>query len=52
MVRSPDDQHVVLVPLEESPHDLDMRMAWRRDDRDPAPRTALQGALALEDVDA
>lgn len=28
----PHDPHGVFVPLEESPSDVDLRMAWRRDD--------------------
>lgn len=51
VARNPHDEHVVFVPLEESSQDVDMRMAWRRDDPNPALRGVLQEALVLEDVD-
>ncbi len=50
VARNPHDPHVVFVPLEESTPDVDMRMAWRRDDQNPALRAVLGEALALEDV--
>lgn len=48
VARNPHDPHVVFVPLEGAPQDVDLRMAWRRDDRSPALRAVLREALDLE----
>ncbi|MBA8824082.1 DNA-binding transcriptional LysR family regulator [Saccharopolyspora lacisalsi] len=50
VARNPNDPHVVFVPLEGAPLDVDLRMAWRRDDRSPALRAVLQEALDLGEV--
>ncbi|MHA6800143.1 hypothetical protein [Bounagaea algeriensis] len=50
MARNPHDPHIAFVPLE-SALDADLRMAWRRDDHNPALRTVLQQALDLDDVE-
>lgn len=47
VARNPNDPHVAFVPLAEAPPDVDLRMAWRRDDRSPALRAVLQEALEL-----
>jgi len=42
------DPHVVFVPLDAPRQDVDLRAAWRRDDRSPALRAVLDELLALE----
>lgn len=41
------DPHIVFIPLEERTLDVDLRAAWRRDDRSPALRAVLDEVLAL-----
>lgn len=50
VARNPHDPHVAFVPLQESPRDVDLRMAWRRDDDNPALHAVLQEALDFEEV--
>lgn len=51
VARNATDPHVVFVPVEDSPRGVDLRMAWRRDDRSPALRAVLQEALNLGEAD-
>ncbi|WP_283135969.1 LysR substrate-binding domain-containing protein [Rhizohabitans arisaemae] len=52
VARNVIDPHVVFVPLDESPPDVDLRAAWRRDDRSPALRAVLDEVLGLDDAAA
>jgi DNA-binding transcriptional LysR family regulator len=42
------DPHIAFLPLDAQPHDVDLRAAWRRDDKNPALRAVLDELLALE----
>ncbi|TWH14829.1 DNA-binding transcriptional LysR family regulator [Rhodococcus rhodochrous J45] len=44
------DPHVVFIPLDETTTDVDLRVAWRRDDSDPALHAVLNVMLALDDA--
>ncbi|WP_037314359.1 LysR substrate-binding domain-containing protein [Amycolatopsis orientalis] len=48
VARNVNDPHVVFVPLDTSPHDVDLRAAWRRDDHGPALEAVLNELLALD----
>jgi DNA-binding transcriptional LysR family regulator len=41
VARNVTDPHVVFVPLDAPPQNVDLRAAWRRDDRSPALRAVL-----------
>lgn len=43
------DPHVVFVPLEDSTADVDLRAAWRRDDKSPALKAVLDEVISLDD---
>ncbi|WP_181770556.1 LysR substrate-binding domain-containing protein [Amycolatopsis pittospori] len=43
-----NDPHVVFVPLDTTPHDVDLRAAWRQDDRSPALKAVLDELLTLD----
>jgi DNA-binding transcriptional LysR family regulator len=43
-----DDPHIAFIELAESPTDVDLRMAWRRSDRNPALRTVVEEMLTLD----
>jgi len=45
-----DDPQVAFVPLEESTGDVDLRMAWRRTDRNPALHAVVEEMLRLTGV--
>jgi len=47
VARNVTDPHVVFVPLDAPPQNVDLRAAWRRDDRSPALRAVLDELLAL-----
>ncbi|NGP06415.1 LysR family transcriptional regulator [Rhodococcus sp. 14C212] len=44
------DLHVVFVPLDESTPDVDLRVAWRRDDTNPALQMVLKVVLGFDEV--
>ncbi|MBH0119675.1 LysR family transcriptional regulator [Rhodococcus sp. NPDC003382] len=46
-----NDPHVVFVPLDESTPDVDLRVAWRRDDPNPASKAVLRIVLDTADKD-
>lgn len=46
-----NDPHVVFVPLDESAPDVDLRVAWRRDDPNPASKAVLRIVLDTADKD-
>ncbi|ANN18766.1 LysR family transcriptional regulator [Amycolatopsis orientalis] len=48
VARNVNDPHVAFVPLDTSPHDVDLRAAWRRDDHGPALKAVLDELLALD----
>jgi len=50
VARNVTDPHIAFVPLDAPPHDVDLRAAWRREDRNPALRAVLDELLALEPV--
>jgi DNA-binding transcriptional LysR family regulator len=47
VARNVTDPHVVFVPLDAPPQNVDLRAAWRRDDRNPALRAVLDELLVL-----
>jgi len=47
VARNVTDPHVVFVPLDAPPQNVDLRAAWRRDNRSPALRAVLDELLAL-----
>ncbi|MFI5612753.1 LysR substrate-binding domain-containing protein [Amycolatopsis sp. NPDC051903] len=47
VARNVTDPHVAFVPLDAPPQDVDLRAAWRRDDRRPELRAVLDELLAL-----
>jgi len=52
VARNVTDPHVVFVPLEDSTLDVDLRVAWRRDDKSPAVRAVLDELLRFDDAAA
>lgn len=48
VARNVSDPHVVFIPLDVSGDDVDLRVAWRRDDTDPALQAVLNLVLSLE----
>ncbi|MGW5161009.1 LysR family transcriptional regulator [Nonomuraea wenchangensis] len=52
VARNVTDPHVVFVALDDAPHDVDLRAAWRRDDGRPALRGVLTELFALGDASA
>ncbi len=42
------DPRIVFLPLDAAPHDVDLLVAWRRDDRSPALRAVLDELVTLE----
>ncbi|MEV6644381.1 LysR substrate-binding domain-containing protein [Amycolatopsis sp. NPDC051371] len=48
VARNVIDPHVVFVPLDAPAQEVDLRAAWRRDDRAPAVRAVLDELLALQ----
>ena len=50
VARNVTDPHIAFIPLDAPPHDVDLRAAWRREDRNPALRAVLDELLALEPV--
>ncbi|WP_228002334.1 LysR substrate-binding domain-containing protein [Nocardia australiensis] len=42
------DPHVVFIPLDVAGNDVDLRVAWRRDDTNPALRSVLDLVFSLE----
>ncbi|GGT42326.1 LysR substrate-binding domain-containing protein [Nonomuraea spiralis] len=48
VARNVTDPHIVFVPLHAPPQNVDLRAAWRRDDRSPALRAVLDELLTLE----
>jgi DNA-binding transcriptional LysR family regulator len=49
VARNVTDPHVVFVPLDAPVQEVDLRVAWRHDDRAPALRAVLDELLTLDD---
>ncbi|MGW0038743.1 LysR family transcriptional regulator [Gordonia sp. NPDC003376] len=50
VARNANDPHVVFLPLQEPSPDVDMRIAWRRDDSNPAMIRVRDEFMALTEV--
>ena len=48
VARNSTDPHVVFVALAAAAHDVDLQVAWRRDDRGPAVRAVIDAVLRLD----
>jgi len=48
VARNSTDPHVVFVPLALSVHDVDLQVAWRRDDDGPALRAVVDAVIGLD----